>query len=82
MTTLRDELDPDTSRSLRPDEIAERVRIEAAHDPDAERGHIRGGHGDSLERETREHRRRCPGCGARLKKGSHQCRECFSYVWG
>ena len=81
MTTLRDEFDPDTSRHLRPDEIAKRVQIEREHDPDAERGHTSGGHGDSLARETREHRRRCPGCGMRLKKGARQCPECSTYVW-
>ena len=80
MATLRDELSPDSSRSLRQDEIAERMRKETEHDPSAELGHFHGGHGDSLEREIREHRRRCPGCGKRLKKGVRQCPVCFCWA--
>ena len=79
MATLRDELDPDSSRGLRPDQIDERVRIEREHDPDAERGHIRGGYLWSMETERKKQAGRCPGCGKRLKKGVRQCPVCFSF---
>jgi len=79
---LRDELDPDSSRNLSQREIAERVRIEREHDPDAEQGHIRGGYLWSLEAETKKHAGKCPGCGKQLKNGTHRCPECFSFVWG